>query len=239
MRLAIRIMGCIFTSPLLADCNNYQGALIPDASIPVLADTGSNIEDFIPPGWKLAESVTDDFNHDQLIDVSLALVENNPKNLIKNDCGWGAPEFDSNPYVVVVALKQKDKTYKRVASDFKIIPRLDDPVLEQPYDSITAKSGILSVDYHFWQSAGSWSASTHSYKFRFQEGCMRLIGHEYGWRHRASGEETLISTNFLTGMYLTVNSNPENNQRLEKKARLKNNPKYCLGDVPATFEHIN
>ena len=220
-------------------CDTDQGLLIPEPKIPEIPTAGVKSEDFVPSGWKLAESVFGDFNRDGLNDIALAIVENNPKNIIKNECGLGESEFDANPYAILVALKQKNAGYRLTASDFKIIPRRDSPVSDQPYTDITAKNGVLSVAYHFWQSAGSWSTSTHTYKFRYQDKCMKLIGHEFNWMHRASGEETAISTNFLTGTYLTIKNNPENNHRTQEKHKLKVKSKHCLGTVPETFGHLN
>jgi hypothetical protein len=220
-------------------CDTDQGLTIPEPRIPEIPAAGGKAGDFVPSGWKLAESVSGDFNRDGLNDIALTIVENNPNNIIKNECGLGEPEFDANPYAILVALMQKNAGYRLTASDFKIIPRRDSPVSDQPYTGITAKNGVLSVTYHFWQSAGSWSTSTHTYKFKYQDQCMRLIGHEYHWMQRASGEETAISTNFLTGSYLTIKNYPENNHRTKTKQKLKVNAQHCLGAVPETFEHLN
>ena len=241
MRALVFFLIIALSNACFADCNGnatYE-LTIPETKVPQLPSIGTKTSDFIPSGWRLLEQVTDDFNRDGLDDIAITLVENNPKNIIKNECGLGLPEFNSNPYAVLVALKKKDTTYQLAASDFKIIPRLDSPVLEQPYDSIGSKNGILAVSYHFWQSAGSWSTSSHAYKFRFQDKCMRLIGHDYGWRHRASGEETQISTNFLTGKYITSKFSPDSNHHMQSKHKLKNNPPYCLGNVLDRFEHID
>lgn len=238
MKFAALIFFLAFANPVFAECKDDQELSIPARNKPVLAVSGGKMEDFIPAGWKLAETVKDDFNRDKLDDLAITIVENNPKNIIKNECGLGAEELNTNPYAVLIALKQKDAGYKLIASDFEIIPRLDDPVLDQPYSGIASKNGVLSVSYHFWQSAGSWSTSDQAYKFRFQNNCMRLIGHDYHWLHRASGEESVISTNFITGAYIISKKNPDNIKYSKRKYKLKKNPMYCLGNVPKEFDHI-
>jgi hypothetical protein len=67
---------------------------------------------------------------------------------------------------------------------------------------------------------------------------MRLIGHEYHWLHRASGEESGTSSNFITGSYINSNQNPDNKHLRKRKYKLKKNQVYCLGNVPKEFEHI-
>lgn len=227
-----------FAGPLLAECNDNQTRLIPVRNNPVLTVSGHKIEDFIPAGWKLVESTSDDFNRDKLNDIAITIVKNNANNILKNECRPGAEELDTNPYAVLVALQQKDASYKLVASDFEIIPRLEDPVFDQPYGGITSKNGVLSISYHFWQSAGSWSTSDHTYKFRYQNNCMRLIGHEYHWLHRGSGEESGTSSNFINSTYIIYSKNPDNKRFSRHKAKLKKNPPYCLGKIPKEFDHI-
>lgn len=222
-----------------AECDQGSEPVIPESKIPKISKYGDSVNDFVPMNWRLVDKMEADFNGDKLKDIALSIVENNPKNLIKNECGFGGEkEFDSNPYAIVVALRQKNARYLLTAKDFSIIPRLDNPILEQPYSSLDAKKGILHIAYHYFQSMGTWTTSTYTSLFRFQQGCMRLIGHEYNSLHRASLEENTVSTNFLTGKYVSSQYNPETNKRSEEWHNLKKNPKYCLGsgNIPETFE---
>lgn len=240
MNYALLFLLAVITSPADAECkDDSQPLSILPRNKPILAESGRKLEDFIPPGWKLVESKPDDFNHDKLTDLALTITENNPKNILKNDCGLGEETVDTNPYALLVALKQKDTSYKLAASDFDIIPRLEDPVSDQPYSGISTENGILSLGYHFWQSAGSWSTSDQTYKFRFQNNCMRLIGHEYHWLHRATGEESGTSTNFISGAYIIYKQNQDNKRLSKHKKKLKKNKVICLGNVPKEFDHIN
>jgi hypothetical protein len=146
MKFVIQLLCAAFAGSVFADCNESHELSIPAVNNPVLAVSGYKKEDFIPVGWKLADSVTDDFNRDKRDDFAIAIVENNPKNIIKNECGLGAEAIDTNPYAILVALKRKDNGYNLIASDFGIIPRLNDPVLDQPYSGIAANKGVLSVN---------------------------------------------------------------------------------------------
>lgn len=227
----------LLMSPLCkADCADNSDIEAPASKIPLISAEGLTAKDFVPEGWKKVDTVTSDFDGDGMNDLALTIVENNPKNIIRNDCGLGANEFDSNPYAVIVTLKQKSGKYKLVATDFSLIPRRLDAVLDQPYSGIKAVKNALHVSYNYWQSAGSWTTSHYTYLFRYQQGCMRLIGSEYGSMHRASMEEENISINLITNQGINSKSNPETKKSGQSKFRLKNKNLLCLGKLPDNIE---
>ena len=75
-----------------------------------------------------------------------------------------------------------------------------------------SKKGILDVNFRLWHSAGSWFMSNHKYRFRFQNNEFALIGYDSGEAHRASGETTDYSVNFLTRKIKITKGNFSNNE---------------------------
>jgi len=105
--------------------------------------------------------------------------------------------------------------------------------MDEPFDGFEiSKEGVLGINFLFWFSAGSWSMSTHKYKFRFQNNQFELIGYNSSDSHRASGATTDYSINFLTKkMKITKgNFSNDNPELIEWK-------KFDL-DSPLTIEKI-
>lgn len=165
-----------------------------DASIPL---TGVGAPDFVPLNWKLEAKSLGDLNGDRRSDIALVIKGGNPALIIQND-GPGAPEFDSNARILVVAFAQPDGTFRRVVQNNKLIPRWDDPVGEDPFNGIEIKRGTLQVALTEFRSAGSYSAGSQNFTFRWQDSDFLLIGYDVRSVHRASGETSEESYNFLT-----------------------------------------
>jgi hypothetical protein len=218
-----------------ADCNNGDKLIIPTAIAPRIPAKARHFKDLVPKNWRIIKTIHHDFDDDGLADVALAITESDPGKIIRNECELGPDEFDSNPYAILVAQKQKDLTYKTIAADFSLIPRRMDPILDQPYSGFKIKNGALHVSYHFWQSAGSWTTSSYTFIFKYKQDCMALIGSEYYSSHRASLEEERVSKNFITGEYLASEYNPETERTKRHSRKMKNLKMVCLGSVPESL----
>ena len=59
-------------------------------------------------------------------------------------------------------------------------------------------SGILDINFTNWVSTGSWYTNNRTFRFRFQKNNFALIGFEIYDAHRATGDSTVHSINFLT-----------------------------------------
>ena len=154
----------------------------------------------LPKGWKLLEVVNADLNLDGRDDLVFVREEDDPKKIIKQ-----LPANDGirnlNPRVLVVLLAD-DGGYRKFAEYCRLIPPAFDPMyamMDDRFNGITVKKGVLTVGFRYWASAGSWWMSMESYKFRLEGGRLRLIGSETDSFHRSSGEKDLVSTNYLTG----------------------------------------
>jgi len=154
----------------------------------------------LPKGWKLLEVVKADLNSDGRDDLVFVREEDDSKKITKE-----LPANDGvrnlNPRVLVVLLAEEGG-YRKLAEYPKLIPPAFDPMydmMDDRFNGIYAKKGILTVGYRYWASAGTWWMSMESYKFRLESGRLRLIGSETDSFHRGSGEKDLVSTNYLTG----------------------------------------
>jgi hypothetical protein len=154
----------------------------------------------LPKGWKLLELVVADLNSDGRDDLVIVREEADPKKITKE-----LPSNDGvrnlNPRVLVVLLAEEGG-YRKLAEYPKLIPPAFDPMydmMDDRFNGISVKKGVLTVAFRDWASAGTWWMSMESYKFRLEAGRLRLIGSETDSFHRGSGEKDLVSTNYLTG----------------------------------------
>lgn len=164
----------------------------------LLNDKGNSIKEIISKNWKILNSKKGDLNNDGILDLVFAIQNTDPNN-IKNHDGLGSDKIDLNPRILGIYFGSKYGSFeqKLISKDFIILK--DSPTMDEPLDNINInKKGILEIDFRFWYSAGSWSMSNHTYKFRYQNDDFRLIGYESNESHRGTGETTDYSVNFLT-----------------------------------------
>ncbi|SDG05654.1 hypothetical protein SAMN05421827_10368 [Pedobacter terrae] len=176
--------------------------LFAQSDHPQIPKTGTNINAFVPKGWKIIYRAKGDLNKDHLPDEAIIIQNTNPKNIIKND-GMGSDQLNVNPRMLLVLFKTSGN-YSLQAQNTNFIPTendaentcLADPLQET--GAISIKNGVLILSYQYWLSCGSYGVSNVDYTFRFQNQKMELIGFQTGEYSRSSGEENITSINFST-----------------------------------------
>ncbi|HEY8402251.1 MAG TPA: hypothetical protein VIK89_13375 [Cytophagaceae bacterium] len=160
---------------------------------------GKSLDDLIPKGWVLLDSAYGDLNKDGIKDLAFVIQDTNPSNLEFNDNTFGNDTINLNPRILGIYFGNSTGAFKKQLQSNDFIILRDSPTMDEPFDGLTiSDKGILQINFHFWYSAGSWYASDHSYKFRFQNSKFALIGYDSHSAHRATGETTDYSINFLT-----------------------------------------
>lgn len=176
--------------------------LFAQSDHPQIPKTGTNINAFVPKGWKIIYRAKGDLNKDHLADEAIIIQNTNPKNIIKNE-GMGSDKLNLNPRMLLV-LFNTSGNYSLRAQNASFIPLendaentcLADPLQET--GAINIKNGTLILSYQYWLSCGSYGVSNLDYTFRFQNQKMELIGFDTESYSRSSGEETITSLNFST-----------------------------------------
>ncbi len=195
-------------------------------------------QSFIPKNWKVLEKVQGDLNHDQQADLALIIEDTDPKNIIRNE-SLGSAELNINKRKLLILFKN-NQDYRLVATNLYLptegdieSPCLADPIGEN--DPLEIQNGLLKVNLHYWLSCGSWYVTNHSYTFRYQNQAFKLIGYDNNDFHRASGEITAQSINFLTGKIKNTsgkNEFSEQSQPIEIKwSKLKQHYSFTLEQV--------
>ena len=151
------------------------------------------VNDFIPKGWKEILTTNGDLNKDKLEDTVI---------VIEKDDVLGPDYLNLNPRILLVLFKQKDGTYILASKNDKgFIQSENDeenPTLMDTLTGISIKNNTLRINFDYFLSAGSYSASQTIFTFRFQNNRFELIGLDNNSFMRNSGEQEEFSINFST-----------------------------------------
>lgn len=195
-----------------------------------------NITHYIPAGWKKIAQATGDLNKDGKADIALIIQNTDPKNIIKND-SLGGETLNFNPRHLLVLLNT-GKSYQQVILN-KNIPRENDEdasCLVDPLEDgeLSITKGKLNIVLVYWMSCGGWSRTTETYQFRWQNQQFELIGFDSDEFHRATGDQTRQSFNFLTSKRKIITGlNEFSEVAVQPKVNWKNlskKPLYQLKD---------
>jgi hypothetical protein len=203
---------------------------IPPVDYPAIADGAKMLEGFVPPGWRLEERALGDLNQDGIGDAALVIQMARPSNRIA--LSWNPDSrYNTNPRMLLVAFGRKDGGYRLAAANHKIIPRLENPNQDDPFDEIKIVAGTLRVKMHLFMSAGGWQMGGSTYTFRWQDGGFKLIGFDRDFVMRNSGETEEVSINYLTGRKELKRGNIGSDQQQSKSARMRRRPLLDLTNI--------
>lgn len=180
---------------------------------PFIKTEARSIDEFVPPHWKIIRKAHGDLNQDRLEDMALVIQETNPKNIdiqrgVRNDT------LDSNPRILMVALKDSATgKYKLNGISRTFILSHLSRTMDDPFDGVSISNGMLSVQFRFWYSAGSWYITTLEYKFKFLKNECTLVGAEFDQFHRGTMDDLKRSFNFLTKQMSETKSNDTKSER--------------------------
>lgn len=170
----------------------------PPAVIPPVVATASDAAGFVPRGWRLEQQASGDLDADGRPDLALLLRGDDPALRIAGRmCD---DPFDTNPRIFVIALAVPAGGYRRTVANAALIPRRDNPCAMDWIEegSLGIGRGGVSLHLHRMMSAGGWASGTTRFTFRWRDDALRLIGWDYTYVARNSGETAGISINYLT-----------------------------------------
>jgi hypothetical protein len=210
----------------------WDGETLPAVSYPHVSAQAPDADGFVPPGWRLELQARGDLDADGQPDLALLLRQRDARNVLRNE-GLGEAGFDTNPRMLVVALRE-GAGYRRILEDHTFIPRRADPVDDdyvQGDDAIAIVRGTLRIRLHAWRSAGGWGTWTSTFNFRWQQGCLRLVGFDRNHLQRNSGQTEDTSINYLTRRATVATGNMEDDAVDTRNVRIAKAPLRCLQDL--------
>lgn len=234
-KVLIAMLMLIFAASVAAQVE--EGCVTPGPDdYPAIVETGKTVAEFIPKGFTVVKRVSGDLNGDGAADAAMIIQGTSKKFLNKNE-GFGGPVFDTNPRILFILFKEKANAGFRVAArsnTFVVIPH--SPVMTEPFLDMSIKKGVLSFLFEEFYSAGSWSMSNRTYKFRFEDGEFVLIGLDKTYTQRNTGEIETRSYNFLTGKVKTDVGMIDDSVKPKVTWRdFRLDPKMTLTTIPPPF----
>jgi hypothetical protein len=186
--------------------------------------------EFVPKGWILEQQKVADLNGDGLPDALL---------LMRRPQTSGTPQR-----ILAVVLRQRGANAGYALSEVndRLIPHSDDSKQEDPMadGELTVRRRGFDIKLTLLSGVGSYQTATLRYRFRYQDGCFRLIGYDRMETHRGTLETRDLSINFLTGAVVHRTGNAQSGDAKEQREQLKTNPRRCFGelDSAATFSPL-
>lgn len=242
MRPLLLAVALLSSQPAFADTDDDTGP--PDVVYPVLPAQAASIDAFVPEGWRIEADLRGHLDAGNMPDALLLLRMDDPANVLDN-AGFGVERFDTNPRKLVALLAQPLGGWQRVVQDHVLVPRPDSPVQDDYLGDAPAEALRIhpnrtwSINLHSWTSAGSWYTSETTYTFRFERGCMRLIGLDDTTTHRGSGETSQQSINYLTGKAWRQDGSIEDDTPGPQRwTRLKSKARVCIEDIGDGFGYV-
>ena len=164
---------------------------------PIIKPTGHSITEFIPPGWIALDSAIGDLNNDKLADLALIIQSKDSVTITKSQDG-SLDTVITQPRILLIAFKATiDDQYFLVEQNNSFILNHDDPIMDDPYQTLEINNRILQIGFHIWQSMGSYTVTNTKYKFRYQSKEFVLVGADDNSYSRSTGEIDDYSYNFL------------------------------------------
>lgn len=199
---------------------------VPEVSYPTVRARAESVAAFVPRGWRLEQRVDADFDGDAKPDAALVLKLEDERNVVG--------ELDSNPRLLVAVLADA-KDFRLVVADHAVIPRHDNPNMDDPFSAISSSKGGFLIELRSFANAGSWWAGKTRLRFRYEGGCFRLIGYDAEGLHRASGQAEATSVNLVTGKAELTTREQEAAKPVVVKKKRTPNPPVCLEQVGDGF----
>jgi len=172
----------------------------------ILQKTGKTIQEIIPKGWEVLDSVKGDLNSDGLSDLVFAIQKTNSRTdklYHEND-----DIVNLNPRILGIYFKTKNNYLEQqlVSEDFII--QCNSVFMDEPFEGFAInENGTLEIIFRFWYSSGSWWVSNYKYCFLYQNQSFELICFESNELHRSSGETIEINVDFINEEIETIKSN--------------------------------
>lgn len=212
-----------------------QGPVIPEVRYPALPAQAAAATGFVPPGWRLDQQAAGDLNGDGRADIAFVVRMNDAANIVRHNI-LGEDPFNTNPRMLGIAFATPDGGYRLALQDRTLIPRREIPAQADMLDpddrGLEIARGTLKLKLTRFMSAGSWSAGSTSFTFRWQAGAFRLIGFDFVNVQRNTGCMVTFSLNYLTRRARLEASYVDSEAAGEVRwRRLSDHPLRTIGDI--------
>ena len=151
-----------------------------------LPKTATSTTKFVPAGWSIESTVSGDLNNDGIADAVIVFIE------------------QTGERVLMIAFKNAKGEFERVVTAQNMLQCTTCGGAlggEKNTPDIKIAKGVLIIN----TLTGSRESSDQTFRFRYDPKVSKfaLIGYDDEERDRGTGESTIASTNYLTGVTIT------------------------------------
>ncbi|HYI38789.1 MAG TPA: hypothetical protein VE053_00550 [Allosphingosinicella sp.] len=196
---------------------------LPPVAFPSLPAEAATEEGFVPKGWRIEARAGGDLDGDGRPDTALVLRGADPVNFIPQP--MCEERLDTNPRILAMLLARPGGGYRLAVDNHALIPRRDNACQVDPFSDpgqLAIERGILRIDLERMMSAGGWDAGMTTYKLRWRDEALRLIGFDYSNVKRNTGALSRLSVNYLTGRAKIATGNIETDREKIRWTKLRN-----------------
>lgn len=192
---------------------------LPPVAYPTLPSEAASAEGFAPKGWKIEARADGDLDGDARADLALVLRLQDPTNLLHEE--MCEKPFDTNPRILAVLLAKPGGGYRLAVEDHALIPRRENSCQVEHFAGLAIEQGALRVDFERMMSAGGWDMGSTTFRWRWRDGALRLIGFDYSNVKRNTGALGRVSVNYLTRRAKISTGNIEDDRETVRWTRLR------------------
>jgi hypothetical protein len=141
-----------------------------DFTFPSILRSGKSINDFVPAGWKLKDSVSGYFNQEKRKDWVLVIENNDSLSIVDTNCYSDQPFYAK---MLIAIVKQSENAYQVSSIATKIFGKCNWGIQgSDPYVSLSKRGNSFAIAF----SDGGTLRNLYTYYFRFQQEEWFLIG---------------------------------------------------------------
>lgn len=189
------LMKQLLTLLFLLILNNSFGQQF---SYPKIKTDGQSISNFIPNKWELLDSAKGDLNGDKNDDIAFIIQYKDSISIEKIEFEEKETVITQPRILILAFFNPILKKYELIEQSNSFILNHDNPNMNEPFQDINITKEVLRIDFAIFMNMGGWGMSNNSYVFRYQKNEFKLIGADYNYTNRGSGETESRSYNFST-----------------------------------------
>lgn len=170
----------------------------------VLFKTVASESDVFPANCDTMGVVWGDLNNDGIKDVVVVATPRLPENMQTREDGY---VYNFNKPVMGIYFGTEDGKLSLYKEYENTIPGTEDEFCFVELEMDISEKGVLSFRIDNFYSAGSTNTDFYTFRYRYQDNDFYLIGADTGALSRYSGENEVVSLNYLTHKKQTIFSN--------------------------------
>jgi hypothetical protein len=174
-------------------------------SYPKLLKEGRTVAEFIPSGWRIVDSASDDKNYNGYKEYALLIQYKDSITIMHKENGKPG-KFKTLPSILIIIFQYGDSDkFVLIEQNNHFATQQIDNNLSFPYTSMRINNGIFKIDFTLFY--GPAAHRVLSYSFRYQHNKFVLIGADTDYFNVATREYEKISFNFLSGKWSSEKGN--------------------------------